>query len=58
MSRIEEPRPSSRGFFDPGGEGPILIRSLTPPSQAGIALALRIHHTRPETYRGPKKGML
>jgi len=39
---FEESRPSSRGFLDPGGKDPILIRSLTPPSQAGIALATRI----------------
>ncbi len=40
---FEEPRPDRRGFFDASGEKSDLIRSLTPPSQAGTALAVGVH---------------
>ena len=40
---LEEPCVHRQGFFDPSGENMICMRSLTPPSQAGTALTMRVH---------------
>ncbi len=41
---LEEPCLHRQGFFDPSGDKHDLIRSLTPPSEAGTALARRVHN--------------
>jgi outer membrane lipopolysaccharide assembly protein LptE/RlpB len=43
---VEEPRLDRRGFFDPSGENSFHIRSLTPPSQAGTALAVGVRPSK------------